>query len=161
MNILKKYPSMAGSITLKVKVRKFPSHGRVRVHETVLPMLGAKEEETLIIAQYPTVFDQKTKTVEVTGYSDKMVSKSVVMISPEDMAALGVDEGDTISVIRKVSWMEKITKEAAKTGDIVRKEAVKAGNVVKEGTAKAGESIEKGAKDIAKKVTPKKGSNDL
>src|SRR5512136_2082026 len=122
---------MTGEITLKVKARKFPSHGRARVHETVLPMLGAKEEEKLIIALYPTVFDKKTKTVEVTGHGDKMVDKSVVMLSPEDMAALGVEEGDTVSLIRKVSWIEKITTGATKTGETVKKEATKAGHVVK------------------------------
>jgi hypothetical protein len=103
---------MEGSVTLKVKARKFPSHGRARVNETVLPMIGAKEEEALIIAQYPMVYDQKTKTVAVTGYGDKSVNKSVIMLSPEDMTALGVAEGDTVSVIRKVTWTEKITKGA-------------------------------------------------
>jgi hypothetical protein len=103
---------MEGSVTLKVKARKFPSHGRARVHETVLPMIGAKEEEALLIAHYPTVYDQKTKTVAVTGYSDKSVDKSVIMLSPEDIAALGVAEGDTVSLIRKVTWTEKITKGA-------------------------------------------------
>jgi len=152
---------MADAITLKVKARKFPSHGRVRVHETVLPMLGAKEEEKLIIAQYPTVFDQKTKTVEVTGHSDTMVNKSVVMLSPEDMAALGVKEGDTVSLIRKVSWIEKITKGATKTGETVKTEATKAGQAVKEGATKAGKSIEKGAKDVTNKVAPKKSDKDL
>lgn len=87
-------------------------------------MIGAKEEEALLIAEYPTVYDKKTKTVAVTGYGDKSVHKSVIMLSPEDMAALGVTEGDTVSVIRKVTWTEKITK---------------------------------GAKEIAGKITPKKG----
>jgi len=152
---------MTDAITLKVKARKFPSHGRARVHETVLPMLGAKEEEKLIIAKYPTAFDQKTKTVEVTGHSDTMVDKSVIMLSREDMAALGIEEGDTVSLIRKVSWIEKITKGATKTGETVKTEATKAGHVVKEGATKAGKTIETGAKDVTKKVAPKKGDKDL
>ena len=103
---------MEDVVTLKVKTRKFPSHGRARVNEAVLPMIGAKEEEALLIAQYPTVYDQKTKTVAVTGYGDKTVDRSVIMLSPEDMKALGVAEGDTVSVIRKVTWTEKISKGA-------------------------------------------------
>ena len=152
---------MEGSVTLKVKVRTFPSHGRARVNDTILPMIGAKEGEALLLAQYPTVWDQKTKTVAVTGYGDKMVDTSVIMLSPEDMAALGVAEGDTISVIRKVTWTEKITKGAGKAGATVKEEAVKAGHVVKEGATKAGKSVEKGAKDVAGKVSPKKDDKGL
>jgi hypothetical protein len=151
---------MEGSVTLKVKVRTFPSKGRARVHETVLPMIEAKEGEALLLAQYPTVWDQKTKTVAVTGYSDKMVDKSVIMLSPEDMAALGVAEGDTISVIRKVTWTEKITKGAGKASATVKDSAVKAGATVKKGATKAGTTVEKGAKDAAGKVTPKKGDKE-
>lgn len=152
---------MEGSVTLKVKVRTFPSQGRARVHETVLPMIGAKEGEALLLAQYPTIWEQKTKTVAVTGFGDKMVDKSVIMLSPEDMAALGVAEGDTISVIRKVTWTEKITKGAGKAGTAVKEGAVKAGGTIKEGATKAGKTIETGAKDAAAKVTPKKGDKEL
>jgi len=152
---------MEGSVTLKVKVRTFPSHGRARVHETVLPMIGAKEGEALLLAQFPTVWDQKTKTVAVTGFGDKMVDKSVIMLSPEDMAALGVAEGDTISVIRKVTWTEKISTGATKAGASVKESAVKAGGTIKEGATKAGKTVEKGAKDAAAKVTPKKGDKEL
>ena len=90
-----------------------------------------------------------------------MVDKSVIMLSPEDMAALGVAEGDTISVIRKVTWTEKITKGAGKAGATVKEGAVKAGTAVKEGATKAGKTVEKGAKDAAEKVTPKKGDKEL
>jgi hypothetical protein len=152
---------MEGSVTLNVKVRTFPSHGRARVNETILPMIGAKEGEALLLAQYPTVYDQKTKTVAVTGYGDKMVDKSVIMLSPEDMAALGVAEGDTISVIRKVTWTEKIATGAGKAGATVKEGAVKAGTAVKGGATKAGKTVEKGAKDAAEKVTPKKGDKEL
>jgi len=89
------------------------------------------------------------------------VDTSVIMLSPEDMAALGVAEGDTISVIRKVTWTEKITKGAGKAGATVKEEAVKAGHVVKEGATKAGKTVEKGAKDVAGKVSPKKDDKGL
>ena len=156
--------AMEGSVTLKVKVRKFPSKGRARIHESVLPMLAAKEGESLLLAKYPTVWDEKTKTVTVSGYGDTMVDKSVIMLSPEDIAALGVAEGDTIAVIRKVTWTEKfmkLTKGAGKAGTTVKESSVKAGKTVKEGAVKAGKTVEKGAKDVAGKVTPKKGDKGL
>ncbi len=173
---------MEGSVTLKVKVRTFPSTGRARVHESVLTMIGAKEGETLVLAQYPTVWDEKTKTVDVTGYGDAMVDKTVIMISPEDMAALDVAEGDTISVIRKITWTEQITGAvvkvgevvkdgaakvgeavkdgAAKVGEVVKDGAAKAGEAVKEGAAKAGEALGKSTQDIAETVTQKKGDKE-
>lgn len=152
---------MEGSVTLKVKVRTFPSKGRARVHETVLPMIGAKEGEALLLAQYPTEWDKKTKTVAVTGYGDTMVDKSLIMLSPEDIAALGVAEGDTITVVRKVAWTETITKGAAKAGETVKEGAVKAGGTIKEGATKAGKTVGNGAKDVVRKVTPKKGDKEL
>ncbi len=152
---------MEGTVTLKVKVRTFPSKGRARVHETVLPMIGAKEGEALLLAQYPTEWDKKTKTVAVTGYGDTMVDKSLIMLSPEDIAALGVAEGDTITVVRKVAWTETITKGAAKAGETVKEGAVKAGGTIKEGATKAGKTVGNGAKDVVGKVTPKKGDKEL
>lgn len=152
---------MQDSVTLKVKVRTFPSKGRARVHETVMPLLEAKEGEPLLLARYPAVWDDKTKAVTVAGYVDTMVDKSVIMLSPEDIAALGVAEGDMISVMRKVTWTEKFMKGATKTGETVKEGAVKAGHTVKEGAVKAGATVEKGAKDVAGKVTPKKEEKEL
>ena len=152
---------MEGSVTLKVKVRTFPSKGRARVHETVLPMIGAKEGEALLLAQYPTEWDKKTKTVAVTGYGDRMVEKSHIMLSPEDIATLGVAEGDTITVVRKVTWTETIAKGAVKAGATVKEGAVQAGGTIKEGATKAGKTVEKGAKDVVGKVTPKKEDKEL
>jgi len=141
---------MEGTVTLKVKVRSFPSKGRARVNESVLPMLEAKEGEALLLAKYPAVWDDKTKNISVTAFGDKHVDKSLIMLSPEDMAGLGVADGDSVSVIRKVTWTEKVTKGASK-----------AGTSVKEGATKAGSAVSKGAKDVAGKVTPKKGDKEL
>jgi formylmethanofuran dehydrogenase subunit D len=151
---------MEGTVTLKVKVRTFPSKGRARVHESVLPLLEAKEGEALLLAKYPAVWDEKTKNVSVTAYGDKQVDKSVIMLSPEDMAAIGVAEGDSVSAIRKVTWTEKITKGATKAGATVSKDATAAGHSIKEGATKAGSAVSKGAKDVAAKVTPKKGEKE-
>lgn len=152
---------MEESVTLKVKVRTFPSHGRARVNESVMPLLSAKEGEALLLSKYPAVWDEKTKTVAVTGYADSMVDKSVIMLSPEDIAALGVADGDMVSVMRKVTWTEKFMKGATKTGETVKEGAVKAGTAVKEGAVKAGHEVKEGAKDVAGKVTPKKEEKEL
>ncbi|HON81354.1 MAG TPA: hypothetical protein PLN56_02100 [Methanoregulaceae archaeon] len=141
---------MEDAVTLKVKVRTFPSRGRARVHESVMPLLSAKEGDAFLIARYPAVWDDRTRAVSVTGYADTMVDKSVIMLSPEDIASLGVAEGDMVSVMRKVTLAEKVTKEATRAGEFV-----------KEGATKAGKAVEEGAKDVAGKVVPKKGGKEL
>jgi formylmethanofuran dehydrogenase subunit D len=158
---------MQDYVTLKVKVRSFPSKGRARVHESVLPEIAVKEGDSISLMKYPQVSDDKTKPVSVTAYGDKQVGKGVIMLSPEDIAALGVAEGDTIAVKRKVPLTEKITKKTAPTGTAVKEDAVKAGSAVKTGAVKAGsavktgavkagQAVEKGAKDVSKKVKPPK-----
>ena len=152
---------MEDAVTLNVAVRTFPSKGRARVHESVMPLLAAKEGEVLLVARYPAVWDEKTMTVSVTGYADTMVDKSVIMLSPEDIASLGVAEGDRVSVTRKVTLAEKITKGATKAGRAAKDEAARAGLAAKSMAAQTGKAVEKGAKDAAGKVMPKKEEKEL
>ncbi len=84
-----------------------------------------------------------------------MVDKSLIMLSPEDIAALGVAE-HTITVVRKVALTETITKGAAKAGETVKEGAAKAGGTIKEGATKAGKTVGNGAKDVVGKVTSRK-----
>jgi formylmethanofuran dehydrogenase subunit D len=170
-------------IQLKVQVRAFPSQGRARIHESVLPDLEIKEGESLEILKYPAKYDDKSKPVSVAAYADTMVNKDVIKLSPEDMAALGVTEGDTVTVRRKVPLTEQIGKKAGEAGKAVSESAAHAGDVIakkagvagetiskgasqagvsiKKGAGETGEVIEKGAKDVAKKIKPEKGEKDL
>jgi hypothetical protein len=159
-------------IQLKVQVRAFPSQGRARIHESVLPDLEIKEGESLEILKYPAKYDDKSKPVSVAAYADTMVDKDAIKLSPEDMAALSVTEGDTVTVRRKIPLTEHIGKKAgeagkavsesaAHAGDVITKKAGGAGESIKKGAGEAGEAIEKGAKDVAKKIKPEKGEKDL
>jgi len=158
-------------IQLKVQVRAFPSQGRARIHESVLPDLGIKEGESLEILKYPAAYDDTSKPISVAAYADTMVDKDVIKLSPEDMASLGVSEGDTVTVKRKVPLTEQIGKKAGETGkvvsesaahagDVITKGASQAGETIKKGAGQAGEALEKGAKDVSKKIMPEKGEKD-
>lgn len=154
-------------IQLKVQVRAFPSEGRARIHESVLPDLGIKEGEDLEILKYPAVYDDSSKPVSVAAYADAQVGRDIIRLSPEDMAALGVAEGDTVTVRRKVPLSEQIGKkvdETSKTitghaeqaGEKITKGAEQAGESLKKEAGQAGQALDKGARDLMKKFKPDK-----
>ena len=158
-------------IQLKVQVRAFPSRGRARLHESVLPDLGIKEGEALEILKYPAVYDDTSKPVTVGAYADTMIEKDIIKLSPEDMASLGVAEGDMVTVRRKVPLTEKVGKKAGETGkaisesathagEVLTKSASQAGETLKKEAGHAGEALEKGAKDVSKKILPEKGEKN-
>lgn len=136
-------------IDLIIQTRAFPSHGRSRVHESVLPFLGVKEGDAVEVTKLPLIEDEKPKQVTVTIYADTMVEKGVLRISPEDIAKLDAKEGETVNVQRKVPITEAISKKAAQTG-----------HAVKEGATHMGESIEKGAKEVGAKIMPGKEKDE-
>jgi hypothetical protein len=152
---------MQDYITLKVKVRAFPSKGRARIDESAFSELQLKEGDGLLLSKFPAASDDKSKPVSVAAYHDKHVQKGHIMLSPEDIAALGVAEGDTLTVKRKVPLTESIGKKAGATGKTVQEGAVKAGSAVKGGAVKAGSAVSKGASDVAGKVKPKKEDKEL
>lgn len=134
---------------LIIQTRAFPSHGRARVHESVLPMLGVKEKDAIEVKKLPLSEDEKPKQVTLSIYADAMVEKGVIRISPEDIAKLAAAEGDTVYVQRKVPITEMISKKVNKTG-----------HAVKEGAEHVGESIEKGAKGVGAKIMPGKEKDE-
>ncbi|WP_460006845.1 hypothetical protein [Methanogenium cariaci] len=136
-------------IELIIQTRAFPSHGRARVHESVLPFLGVKEGEAIEVHSISLSDDEKPKQVIVTIYADAMVEKGVIRVSPEDIAKLAVAEGDMVNVQRKVPITEYISKKVGRTG-----------KAVQEGAGHMGESIEKGAKEVGAKIMPGNEKNE-
>ena len=136
---------LAKGIELAIQTRAFPSHGRGRVNESVLPVLGLKEGEAIEVYKIPLAEDEKPKKVTITIYADTMVEKGVIRMSPEDIAKLSAAEGEVVNVQRKVPITEALSKKASQTGKAVH-----------EGAGHVGETIEKGAKDISAKIIPPK-----
>ncbi len=136
-------------IELIIKTRIFPSHGRARVHESILPFLGVKEGEDIEVKKLPLIEDEKPKQVTLSIYADTMVEEGVIRLSPEDIAKLAAAEGDTVNVQRKVPITEIISRKVSRTG-----------HAVKEGAEHVGESIEKGAKGVSAKIMPGKEKDE-
>ena len=132
-------------IELAIQTRAFPSHGRARVHESVLPFLGVKEGEAIEVQKIPLTEEEKPKKIALTLFADTMVEKGMIRMSPEDIAKLGAAEGEVVNVQRKVPITESLGKKASQTG-----------KAVQEGAEHVGETIGKGAKDIGAKIMPPK-----
>ncbi len=136
-------------IELSIQIRAFPSRGRARVHESVLPLLGVKEGEAIEVKSLTFSDDEKPKRVVLRIYADTMVEEGAIRISQEDVAKLAAAEGDTVHVQRKVPITEIISRKLSRTG-----------HAVKEGAENVGENIEKGAKGGGAKIMPGKEKDE-
>jgi anaerobic selenocysteine-containing dehydrogenase len=130
------------NLTLKTKKRAFPSHGRVRIHESRLTDLQIVNGDHIDLMN-----ESAKKTVTVTVISDTMVGKDEIRVSEEDLKSLGLKEGDDVSIKKSLGLKEKVTKGA---GDVAT------------GAKKAGAAVGKAAGDTASAVKKKvKGKDDL
>lgn len=130
------------NLTLKIKKRAFPSHGRVRIHESRLTDLKIVNGDHIDL-----INETAKKTVTVTVISDTMVGKDEIRVSEEDLKSLGLKEGEEVSIKKSLGLKEKVTKGA---GD------------VSAGAKKAGAAVGKAAGSAADTVKKKvKGKDDL
>jgi formylmethanofuran dehydrogenase subunit D len=151
-------------VRLTIKKRAFPSHGRVRLHESKLTDLGIVNGDHVDL-----INETAKKTVTVTVISDTMVGQDEIRVSEEDLKSLGLKEGDKVPVKKSLGLKEKLSKTsgdvsagAKKVGSDVATGAKKVGGDVATGAKKAGASVGKaagGAADTVKKTV--KGKEDL
>ncbi|MFA4877853.1 MAG: hypothetical protein WC586_10590 [Methanoregula sp.] len=152
-------------LRLIIKKRAFPSHGRVRIHESRLAELKIVEGDSADL-----VNDAAKKVVTVTVIADRMVGEGEVRVSEEDLKALGLKEGSEVTVKRTPPLMEKVHKAAGdankslsegvgkldsavrKTGESVKVEAGKTADTVKAGTKKAADAVKTTTKKAADKA---------
>jgi formylmethanofuran dehydrogenase subunit D len=141
------------NLTLKIKKRAFPSHGRVRLHESRLSDLKIVNGDHVDLMN-----EDAKKTVTVTVISDTMVGKDEIRISEEDLKSLGLSEGQNVSIKKSLGIKEKLSKAPAD----VATGAKKVGSDVATGAKKAGAAVGKAAGDTADAVKKKvKGKDDL
>jgi formylmethanofuran dehydrogenase subunit D len=141
------------NITLKIKKRAFPSHGRVRLHESRLTDLEIVNGDHVDL-----INEDAKKTVTVTVIADTMVGKDEIRISEEDLKSLGLKEGNDVTIKKSLGIKEKVSKTA---GD-VSTGAKKVGGDVATGAKKAGAAVGKAAGGAADTVKKKvKGKDSL
>ncbi|MGB9177370.1 MAG: hypothetical protein WCB46_11655 [Methanoregula sp.] len=141
------------NITLKIKKRAFPSHGRVRLHESRLTDLEIMNGDHVDL-----INEDAKKTVTVTVIADTMVGKDEIRVSEDDLKSLGLKEGNDVTIKKSLGIKEKVSKTA---GD-VSTGAKKVGGDVATGAKKAGAAVGKAAGDTAEAVKKKvKGKDSL
>jgi len=140
-------------VRLTIKKRAFPSHGRVRLHESKLTDLGIVNGDHVDL-----INETAKKTVTVTVISDTMVGKDEIRVSEEDLKSLGLKEGEEVSVKKSLGLKEKLSKTS---GDVATG-AKKVGGDVATGAKKAGTAVGKAAGSAADTVKKKvKGKDNL
>jgi hypothetical protein len=139
-------------LRLKIKKRAFPSHGRVRLHESRLSDLQIVNGDNIDL-----INETAKKTVTVSVNADTMVGKDEIRVSEEDLESLRLKDGEEVSIKKSFGIKEKVTKGA---GD-VSAGAKKVGSDVATGAKKAGAAVGKAAgsaADTVKKTV--KGKDD-
>jgi len=134
-------------VKLKVQKRAVPSHGRARLHTSMLTELGVQEGSKLEIINEPM-----SKKVTVTLFADSLVEEGYIRLSAEDLDALGLYEGDIVAIRRKPPISEQVRKEAAEAAERVTAEVGKAGEKVEEAAGRVAEKIETGVDRAGKEV---------
>jgi len=130
------------NLRLKIKKRAFPSHGRVRLHESQLTDLKIVNGDHIDL-----INESAKKTVTVTVIADTMVGRDEIRVSEEDLKSLGLNDGEEVSIKKSLGLKEKVTK---------------VGSDVSAGAKKAGAAVGKAAGDTANAVKKKvKGKDDL
>jgi anaerobic selenocysteine-containing dehydrogenase len=140
------------NLTLKIKKRAFPSHGRVRLHESRLLDLQIVNGDNIDL-----INETAKKTVTVSVNADTMVGKDEIRVSEEDLKSLGLKDGEEVSIKKSFGIKEK----ASKTATDVSAGAKKVGSDVATGAKKAGAAVGKAAgsaADTVKKTV--KGKDD-
>jgi len=132
---------------LRVQKRAVPSHGRARLHTSMLTELGVQEGSKLEIINEPM-----SKKVTVTLFADSLVEEGYIRLSAEDLDALGLYEGDIVAIRRKPPISEQVRKEAAEAAERVTAEVGKAGEKVEEAAGRVAEKIETGVDRAGKEV---------
>jgi formylmethanofuran dehydrogenase subunit D len=141
------------NITLKIKKRAFPSHGRVRLHESRLTDLEIVNGDHVDL-----INEDAKKTVTVTVIADTMVGKDEIRVSEDDLNSLGLKEGNDVTIKKSLGIKEK----ASKTAGDVSAGAKKVGGDVATGAKKAGAAVGKAAGGAADTVKKKvKGKDSL
>ncbi|MBU7026441.1 MAG: hypothetical protein HXS48_05825, partial [Theionarchaea archaeon] len=130
-----------------VQKRAVPSHGRARLHTSMLTELGVQEGSKLEIINEPM-----SKKVTVTLFADSLVEEGYIRLSAEDLDALGLYEGDIVAIRRKPPISEQVRKEAAEAAERVTAEVGKAGEKVEEAAGRVAEKIETGVDRAGKEV---------
>ncbi len=140
-------------VTLQVAKRAMPGSGRVRVNARLLDDLSVVDQSEIVVTT------AEGKSHSFTLFADTLVEEGRIRISAEDIRRLGIEEGASVTVKRKVPLDEQIRKSAGETAEKIQTGAAETGKrlsetaeKIKEGTVETADKISEKAREIGEKV---------
>ncbi|WP_292370745.1 hypothetical protein [Methanoregula sp. UBA64] len=99
-------------LILTARKRAFPSTGRARINGATLRDLGIGERDDIDVGT-----TTKDTWITVSAFSDSLVGPDEIRLSPEDLSALGIEEGTPVVVKKNIPLQEQVEKSVHTAGD--------------------------------------------
>lgn len=131
--------------TLQAVKRAMPGHGRARIHEKLLSMLGIEDQTEVEVST------NAGATLTLTVFADELVEEGTIRISVEDLKKLDIPEGGQVNVKRKIPLDEQIRVAAESAAGQIKGGAQEISTKLSE----TAEKIQKGASETAQQVETK------
>ena len=132
-------------VTLQAVKRAMPGHGRARIHQKLLSMLGVDDQTEVEVST------NAGASLTLTVFADDLVEDGTIRISGEDLKKLDIPDGGQVRIRRKVPLDEQIKTVAGTAAEQIRGGAQEFSTKISE----TGGKIQKGASETADKVGTK------
>ena len=141
-------------LTLIAAERCMHGHGRARMNERLLNLLGIKDN-----AKIEVIASDGTR-LSLTAFGDSLVEESQIRISGEDLKILGIAPGDTVIVRRKIPVKEQVKTAAEELSLQLSKEIADLKEVVshktshlQDETALVADEFKEKARELSETIT--------
>lgn len=134
--------------TLQAVKRAMPGHGRARIHEKLLSVLGIEDQEEV------EVISDAGKTLTLNVFSDDMVEEGMIRVSETDLQKLGIPDGGKVIVRRKIPIEEQVITAAEAAAEQIKAGAREVGGKISEAAAKVEEKAKKVSDKLVEEAKP-------
>jgi len=131
--------------TLQAVKRAMPGHGRARIHEKLISILGIEDQTEVEVST------DAGATLYLTVFADELVDEGTIRISGEDLKKLGIPDGGNVHVKRKIPLEEQVRTAAETAATQIKEGAQDIGTKLSE----TAEKIQKGAAETAEQLGTK------
>lgn len=129
-------------VTLQAVKRAMPGHGRARIHQKLLSILGVDDQTEVEVST------KAGATLTLTVFADDLVEDGTIRISGEDLKKLDMPDGGQVTVKRKIPLDEQIKIAAGAATEQIKGGAHELGTKITD----TAEKFQKGASETAQQV---------
>jgi len=128
---------------LQAVKRAMPGHGRARIHEKLLTILGVGDQTEV------EVTSEGGQILTLTVFADDLVEEGTIRIGGDDLKKLGIPDGGKVAVKRKIPLDEQIKTAAEVTADQIGTKAKEFSEKVREDTKQFTDKVSQTVKNSA------------